>query len=116
MPFVSIEEVEDYLERLVGDIDRRVSGLELMDLEQPAVEVGHSSQEAIQLGGPRLRLTETLMEKANEEASVEGEERGGAGTVLDALKSMSQVVAIVVEEALLLDEVDEHQAVEHDGG
>ena len=38
------------------------------------------------------------------------------GEVLHHLEAVAQVVVVVVEEALLLDEVDEHHAVEHEGG
>src|SRR5438093_1418798 len=45
--------------------------------------------------------------------TVEGEELVGARRMTHALESIAQIVAVAVEKALLLDEVDEHQSVQH---
>ena len=48
--------------------------------------------------------------------AVEGVELCWPGSAWTRREAIAQVVAVAVEEALLLDEVDEHQAVEHHRG
>ena len=66
--------------------------------------------------GCALPATETLMEQAQKEIAVEGIELVLPVLGAHPLQPVAEIVAVVVEEALALDEVDEHQAVEHHGG
>ena len=53
------------------------------------------------------------MEQPQQKVAVEGLEFVLALGLTDHLQAVAQVVGVAVQEALLLDEVDEHQAVEH---
>ena len=56
------------------------------------------------------------MEEPQEEMPVEGEELVLSLAGLHHLQPVAQVILVAVQKALLLDEVDEHQSVEHQGG
>ena len=56
------------------------------------------------------------MEQAEQEVAVEGIELVLALFLCAQRQPVAQVVAVAVEKALALDEIDEHQAVEHDRG
>ena len=53
------------------------------------------------------------MEQAQQELAIEPLEPVGAVLFLDLLQAIVEVVLVVVQEALLLDEIDEHHPVEH---
>ena len=55
------------------------------------------------------------MEQPQQEVAVEGLELVLAPGLLNHRQPVAQVVGVAVEKALLLNEVDEHQAVEHEG-
>ena len=61
-----------------------------------------------------LAAAETFMEESKQEVSVEGKELILAPRGLHHPQTVSEVVTITVQEPLLLDEVDEHEAVEHE--
>ncbi len=61
-----------------------------------------------------LGLSEALVEQPQQEEAVELLETPAAALFLHHLQAIAQVVDILVEEALLLNEVDEHHAVEHE--
>ena len=56
------------------------------------------------------------MEEAQQENAVELLEASAAALALDHAQTIAEVVGVPIQEALLLDEVDEHHAVEHKGG
>src|SRR6266516_3807542 len=68
-----------------------------------------------------LRFAQAIMEKPEQEIAVEGMERVFPMLLLRHLQAVGEIVAVTVEragflcieEALSLDEVDKHQAVEH---
>ena len=62
------------------------------------------------------RLPKPFVEQAEQEVAVEGVELVLALFLLAAVEPVAEVIGVAVEEALALDEIDEHQAVEHDGG
>ena len=66
-------------------------------------------------GGSRSS-SEAFEKEAEEEVAVEAVELVLAVLLLAAVEPVAQVVVVAVEEAFALDEIDEHQAVEHDGG
>ena len=86
--------------------------LNLVFLEDAAVKVGHiSKQSFISSGAFVFRFCKSFKEKRAEKGSV---------VLVCAVFSTTQqicleIVRVVIQEALLLDEIDEHQAVEYDG-
>ena len=117
VPAVAIEEVEDPLEGGVGDGDVGVVALQVVNVEQAAVEKGDPAEEGSQIGRAlSFRLPQTFVEQPQKEEAVELLEATAAAVLLHHLQAVAQVVDVLVEEALLLDEIDEHHAVEHEGG
>ena len=117
MPAVAVEEVEDTLEGGVGDFDVRVVALQVVNVEQAAVEEGYLAQKLDEVGRAlRFGLSESFVKQAQKEEAVELLKAAAAALLLHHLQAVAEVVGVAVEEALLLDEVDEHHAVEHEGG
>ena len=119
VPLVAVEEAEDPLERLVGDADVRVVPLEVVDLEETTVKEGDSPPAAPSRSADAIsrRLSQSLMEQSQEEDAVELLEPARlARHFRSRLSRLRKVVDVPVEEPLLLDEVDEHHAVEHERG
>ena len=56
------------------------------------------------------------MKETQQEVTIEGVEGILPSLATAAIEAVAKVVRVAVKEALALDEVDEHQAVEHDGG
>ena len=91
--------------------------LQIVYVEEAAVEEGNLAEECRQIGRALgLGLAEALVEQPQEEEAVELLEAPATVLLLHHLQTVAQVVEISVEEALLLNEVDEHHAVEHQGG
>ena len=115
MPFV--EEGEKALEHLVGDVDVLVLLLDLVHREHAAVQVRNAPvlpDEVVGAGGDGL--VESVAEELLEEAAVERfVELVPALPRLRLPELVAEVVLVEVEEALLLDEVAEHEPVEHHG-
>ncbi len=119
MPVVVVEEVEDALEGLVGDVDVAVAALESVDLEEAAVEVGHIAEQRASLGSScALRVrAEAIVEQAQQEVAIEGVELVLAASRLHLRRAGCAGSRVSPSrKPLLLDEVDEHQAVEHQRG
>ena len=117
MPAITVEEVEDPLEGGVGDADVRVVALQVVHVEKAAVEEGHFPEEGFKIGSAlRFGLPEALVEQPQQEEAVELLEAPAAALLLHHFEAVAQVVDILVQEALLLNEVDEHHSVEHEGG
>ena len=90
-----------------------VGRLDLVALEDAAVQVGHLAQQAARRGRALLRPPgKPLEEQRAEEVGVVAVRRGA----LAGRQPRPQVVRIAVQKAFLLDEVDEHQPVEHHRG
>ena len=117
MPLVGVEEVEDLLERPVGDVDVRVVALQVVNVEQAAVEVGDATeqlrQRRIAVG---LWLSQPFVEQPAQEQAVEAVELAAAFGLRHGGEAIAEVVRVVVQEAALLDKVDEHHAVQHQRG
>ena len=72
VPSVLVEELEDALERLVGDLDVLVLGLQLVYVEEAAVEVGDLADEGVEFLASLVGLgAESLVEELEEEVPVE---------------------------------------------
>ena len=89
-----------------------------MNVEETAVEEGDPAKEGGEVGcALGLGLAEAFVEQALEgragRTAGSGRRRICSCTIL---QSGAEVVLVLIEEALLLDEVDEHHAVEHEGG
>ena len=117
VPAVAVEEVEDPLEGLVGNADVRVVPFQVVNVEQAAIEERDLAQQGGEVGRSlSFGLPEPLVEEAQQEDAVELLEAPLATAVPDHAQAVAEVVVVTVEEAPLLDEVDEHHAVEHQGG
>ena len=115
MPAVLIEEGEDLFECLVRDVYAGVLLFQGVDGEDAAVQVRDRSEKVAKFGTPLL-AAQPVVEQLEQEGPVETEElRLGAG-LLDHGESVAEIVLVLVEKALLLNEVYELEAVEHDRG
>jgi hypothetical protein len=86
-----------------------------VDVEKAAVEVRDAPAEPFELRRPLLPA-EPFVKETQKEVSVERVEPVLAMFGTHPIQPVAEVVSVAVEETLPLDEVDEHQAVEHDGG
>ncbi len=59
---------------------------------------------------------EAVVEQPPEEAAIEGVELILTQGIANPLETVAQVVLVAIEEAFLLEEIAEHQAVEHERG
>ena len=117
MPLVGVEEGEDLLECFVGDVDLRVIALQVMHVKKAAVEVGDAAEQRGQFrGAVGFRQPQPLVEQFDKEDAVEAGEPARAMLASHGLEAVAQVVGVAVKEAALLDEVDEHHAIEHQRG
>ena len=115
VPGVLVEEGEDALEDGVGDRDGLpVFPLQVMGQKQPAIEIGDAPQQLRFVSGERSLgfVREALEEQREQKIAVETV----PPAALARRQLVLQVIRVAVEEALLLDEVDEHQAVQHHRG
>lgn len=65
-------------------------------------------------GAVGRRLTQALVEQAQQEQPVEAVKVAGAPLLPYPFQAVAQVVRVVVKEVVLLDEVDEHHPIEHE--
>jgi len=114
VPLVLLEEVEDLLEGGVRNPDFfAMQFLNLVALEDAAVQIRHLAQQLVGGGGSVLGFSgEALEEQGAEEAGVEPV----FALPLHPRELVPQVVGVAVEESFFLDEIDEHETVEHHGG
>ena len=115
MPLIGVEEVEDALEGVVGNLDVRAAFFNRVLFEQAAVQIGNVSKQLVEFRVARL-AAKPLMEEAQQEVAVERIEFVLALFLLTSGEPVAQIVALAVEKALPLHEVDEHQPVEHQRG
>ena len=88
-----------------------------MNVEEAPVEEGNLAKEGSQFGRTLgLGLAQPMVEELQQELAVELLKAAVAIPALDLAQLSVQVVGVAVQEALLLDEVDEHHTVEHEGG
>ena len=114
MPVVFLEEAEELLKGSVGNNDGlAVKLLDLVLLEEAAVQVGDLAEQLVRGGGTlRLLPSKALKEERAEKISVIG-----IRLAVAALGELvAQIVLVSIQEALLLNEVKEHQPIDHDGG
>src|SRR5262249_47572133 len=117
MPVVLIKEGKELLKCLIGNVDTAVLLLQRMQLEQATVEVRYLPQQLFQIGSTLSGLLrKALVEQPQQEVAVESEEFSLALTLLDHPEAILQVVCVSVQKTFTLDEVDEHQPVEHERG
>ena len=90
-----------------------VKCLKLVFLKDAAVEVGDFAEQTFHLSAPfGFRLREPLKEKWTEEVSVVSVDV----FLLAIFQLVAQIIYVVVQKTFPLDEVDEHQTVEHHRG
>src|SRR5258708_32245043 len=97
--------------------------LQHMHIEQAPIEIGYRAQQYFEFW--RMdSLAESLVEEFQQEVAIEAMELVLAAFLLHAPQAVREIIGIAIEparqlrieEALALDEVDEHQAVEHERG
>ena len=117
MPLVGVEEGEDLFECFVGNGNVRVVVLEIVDVEKAAVEVGDLTEFCHQFRVTfGLGHTQPLVKQPQQKETVKAVEPLGAVPLAHNVEAVTQVVAVVVEKAAFLDEIDEHHAIEHQRG
>ncbi len=116
VPVPFVEEVEETAESLVGYVKSGIVLLYLVNIEHTAIQIRDAPID----GFKRLVLVgcvQSVVEQADEESLVElFEEAVFALVLLCPLQLMTQVIDITIEETFLLNEVAEHEAVEHNAG
>ena len=87
-----------------------------MHVEQAAVQIRDVAEQLFQIGRAVFAaFAEAFVEQAEQEITVERVELVLALFLLATVEAVAEVIGVAVEKALALDEIDEHQAVEHDG-
>ena len=116
VPAPLVEEPVQPLERVVGDPQAvPPAGFDLVHLEHAAVDEGHGADELRRPPVLRLgRAAEPFVEQRQQEVLPVGVGGVIAAGELGPCQSQpaAQVLGVAVEEAALLDEVDEHQPVQ----
>ena len=117
VPLVAVEEVEYPLERLVRYAYLLVVLFKFVNVEQPAVEEWYPAQERREVRRPlRLGLSQALMKQTAQEHVIEPLEFTTSTTFPDHVEPAAEVMSIIVQKALLLDEIDEHHSIKHERG
>ena len=117
MPLILTKKGKELLESLVRDIYAGMLLLQLVQLEQATVQIGYPAEKLLQLWRTLRRLErKPFMKKPQEEVAIEAEEFPFSFPLLDCSQPVPQVIRVTVEKSLALDEIDEHQAVEHERG
>ncbi len=112
MPLVLFEEIEEPLKGLVGYLNLiAVKFLDVMLQKKTAVQIWDIAKEVTDLGGAFSGLLGKTGEEERAEDVLVIPVFGG---LFALLQFGHQVLVIAVEKALSLDEVDEHEAVQHD--
>ena len=114
-----IEIIEDALKSFVGNLDVLAIAIRLlkfMHVKQAAVEIRDVAEQLFQIGRAIFAaFAEAFVEQAEQEVTVKCVELVLPVLLLATAEAVAEVIGIGVEEALALDEIDEHQAIEHDG-
>src|SRR5208337_5177858 len=115
MPSPTIEERKKPVECVVGDVDARVSLLEFVNFEQAAVEVGHLTQDRLEIRRALL-LPQAFVKEPEKKVTVKAQKLVLPLPLQDHLEAVLKVPSIAIKESFLLNEIDEHQPVEHERG
>ncbi len=117
VPVVAVEETEQALEGRIGYIDVGVGFLQLVHIEQSTVQIRYIADQAGQIGrAVGLGRAQPLVEQAAQEQSIKGMKPVPACLGLNLAQAVGQIVGVAVQKTLALDEVDEHQAIQHQRG
>ena len=88
-----------------------------MNIEEAAVKEGYFAKQRGEVGRSlNFRRPKPLMEQPEQKDAIELLKPLVVAALPHALKTVAEVIRIVIKKALLLDEVDEHHAVKHEGG
>ena len=113
----SKKQAEDVLERFVRDLDVGVVAFQIVHVEQAAIEIRDLTKQIRQLrGAVGLRLAQALVKQTQQEQPIETQEIALSLFLPHAFEAIAKIIAVAVEEAALLDEVDEHHPVQHQRG
>ncbi len=117
VPVPGVEEGKKLFKGFVGHVDVVVCGFKLMHVEQAAVQIGDvGADELGQACVARLGLAQPFVEQAAQKLAVKAVELALACCLLHLLHAVLQIVLVSVQKAFFLDEIDEHQPVEHERG
>ena len=114
MPLV--EESKQALKSLIGNVERRILLFQFVNAEHATIQIRYASifLHKVLLMAWRIQ---TIVEQADQETTIEGiVEMALAFLALHPSQFVAQVVGIQIEETFLLNEVAEHQSIEHDRG
>ena len=115
MPVVRVEKRENLFKRLVGNVNLRVVLLQIMHLEQTAVEIRDFAEQGRQLGrAVSFGLPQALVKQPQQEQPVETEKVALALLLAHPVQPVAQIIRISVEKTPLLDEV-KNPALKHRG-
>ena len=88
-----------------------------MNFEQAAVEVRHLTQDRLEIRRAlRGLLPQALVKQPEEEVAVKAQKLVLPLPLQDHLEAVLKVPSIAIKESFLLNEIDEHQPVEHERG
>ncbi|OQB92162.1 MAG: hypothetical protein BWX84_01071 [Verrucomicrobia bacterium ADurb.Bin118] len=113
MPLILIEIIEDALERAIGNLDSTVGLLDDVRLKKTAIQVGDAAEQVLEFRRAGL-AAQPFMEQSQQEVAVERVKFIPPLFLLTALEPVAQVMRVPIQKAFALDEIDEHEAVEHD--
>lgn len=116
VPGEVIKEVEEPLECFVGDFNFSVALFQLVWFEETTIEIRDVAEQFFKITielSIVLVFAKTVMEELDQEVVVERLKLILPFCFTYSLHAISQVVDVAVEEPFLLDEVDEHQPIEH---
>ena len=119
MPAKLVEKIEQLLESLVGYIDPGIAFFQLVDLEKAAVKVGHLAEQLFQVAVEFAFLCyfpKPVMEEPEKKVAIEGLEFILTLGLADQSQPVTKIFRVAVKKAFFLDEVHEHQAIEHERG
>ena len=97
MPLVFVEEVEQAGKRLVGNLDVGVGRLQLVRVEQAAVDERDLAEQLFQLGRP-LRIGKGIVEEPLQEILVEGQELGKQSGEVECLDTVQNGFLVQVHQ------------------
>ena len=117
VPVPLIEEVEEIDKRLIGNINACMFTLQLVVIEHATVQIRYATIHRQELFCIMTRIVQTFVEHSTKESLIERTKKLVFALLLTyPLEFVLQVVGIHIKEALFLNEVTEHESVEHNAG
>ncbi len=112
MPVPFVKEIKQTDKRLIRDIDVGIVGFELMLVEHTAVKIWNFPEDRLKVTG-MFRGVQAVMEQTAEETAVEVVEFIITLVSPHIIQLVAQIIHIKIQKTFLLNEVTEHESVEH---